>query len=307
MLSIVVPVFNAMPHLCETINSIVQNKNVPLQIVLIDDGSTDNSLETCWQYAAADDRIEVIHQKNKGVAAARNTGIRLARGDYLWFVDADDWIAPNVIPGILEILKRDQPDILFSNVRIITGQETFFDREVYPYNSILIKESSKEQLLYYLFETLKMGWVVWRHIYRTAFIKDHNRWFDEKLRLFEDNDWLIGTILAASKFSAYRDIIYHYRFDNKQSITHQEHTLQVFLFSFETCVKWFRFFQKEYPESEGQKAIMRRISDDYKRAFIFVMHMGGEDHRKALQLYMQNMDIANYHDYKNFDRSLLHK
>lgn len=307
MLSIVVPIFNAAPHVSKTIDSIIQDKNAQLQIILIDDGSTDKSLEISKQYAMMDERIEVIHQTNRGVSSARNTGIRHARGAYLWFVDADDWIAPNVIPGIMKILDRDEPDILFSNVRIFTEPDGFSDRNVLKYNINLIKQSTKDPLLYYLFETLKMGWVVWRHIYRTEFLKEHNRWFDEKLRLFEDSDWLIGTILAASKFSAYRRIIYNYRFDNKLSLTHQEHTLQMFLHSFETSVKWFRFFQNDYFKCEGQRAVMRRLSDDYKRAFIFTMRLKEEDRRTAMQMYMQNIDIANYHDYKKFDKSLLLK
>ena len=97
MISIIVPVYNVEPYLRKCLDSIINQTYRDLEILIIDDGSTDGSGEICNEYAASDHRLQVIHQNNKGLSEARNSGIDIATGDYILFVDGDDWIESNTV------------------------------------------------------------------------------------------------------------------------------------------------------------------------------------------------------------------
>lgn len=112
LISVIVPVYNVEAYVAKCIESIQNQSYQHLEIILVDDGSTDDSGDICDQYAAYDDRIKVIHQENGGISAARNTGIEAANGDYITFVDSDDYIAPNMYEDMLHILKDNDLDIL---------------------------------------------------------------------------------------------------------------------------------------------------------------------------------------------------
>ena len=92
LISLIVPAYNAESYVAECLESIQNQTYMNLEIILVDDGSKDTSGDICDQYAAYDERIKVIHQENGGLSAARNTGIEAANGDYIAFVDSDDYI-----------------------------------------------------------------------------------------------------------------------------------------------------------------------------------------------------------------------
>lgn len=111
-ISIIVPVYKVESYIRKCLDSIVGQTYQNLQIILVDDGSPDNCGKICDEYAARDSRIEVIHQENGGVSAARNAGLRLATGDYIGWVDSDDWIEPDMYEYLLENALKYQADIV---------------------------------------------------------------------------------------------------------------------------------------------------------------------------------------------------
>ena len=112
LISVIVPVYNVEAYVAKCIESIQNQSYQHLEIILVDDGSTDDSGDICDQYAAYDDRIKVIHQENGGLSAARNTGIEAANGDYIGFVDSDDYIGITVYEDMLHLLKENNLDII---------------------------------------------------------------------------------------------------------------------------------------------------------------------------------------------------
>ena len=96
-ISVIIPIYNTEQFLKECVGSVLDQSYQDLEIILVDDGSTDLSGMICDQYASRDGRIKVIHQKNEGLSVARNTGVKLASGEYLCFVDSDDRVAPDYI------------------------------------------------------------------------------------------------------------------------------------------------------------------------------------------------------------------
>lgn len=110
-ISVIIPIYNTSAYLKRCMDSVLMQTHTDLEIILINDGSTDQSPELCDQYALADQRVRVIHQANGGLSAARNAGMAIATGEYLGFVDSDDWIEPDTYEYLLELLTANQADI----------------------------------------------------------------------------------------------------------------------------------------------------------------------------------------------------
>lgn len=118
-ISIIVPIYNAENHLEKCIKSILTQTVEDLELILVDDGSKDNSLSICKAYANKDSRIKVIHQKNAGVSAARNHGIEVAEGDFIGFVDSDDWIDAHMYEILLEEAKKTNADVVMCDATTV--------------------------------------------------------------------------------------------------------------------------------------------------------------------------------------------
>ena len=114
MVSVIVPVYNVEKYLPRCIDSIVLQSYTDIEILLIDDGSTDNSGKICDEYAVRDSRIRVFHKNNGGVSSARNLGLQKALGDYVCFVDSDDYIHPRYIEILINAIRENNADIAIS-------------------------------------------------------------------------------------------------------------------------------------------------------------------------------------------------
>ena len=110
LISVIMPVYKVEAYLPQSIESVLNQDHQNLELILIDDGSPDNSGRICDDYAAQDSRVRVIHQKNGGAAAAKNAGLRIATGNYLVFVDSDDYLQPNVFGYMLRVLRENHAD-----------------------------------------------------------------------------------------------------------------------------------------------------------------------------------------------------
>jgi len=122
LISIIVPVYNVEEYLSDCVTSLVEQTYKKKKIILIDDGSTDSSSIICDNFACKDSRVTVIHKKNEGVAVARNTGIKLSKGDFITFVDADDYILQNTCHELVEIMTKNELDMISFNHDKITTQ-----------------------------------------------------------------------------------------------------------------------------------------------------------------------------------------
>lgn len=109
--SVVIPVFDSEQYLSECLDSVVSQSYDDISIILIDDGSCDSSGDICDRYASSDTRIRVIHTENLGVSAARNTGIAESRGEYICFIDSDDYVSPDYVEYLLKLITDKQADI----------------------------------------------------------------------------------------------------------------------------------------------------------------------------------------------------
>ncbi len=136
LISIIVPIYNSEKYLERCISSIIQQTYSNLEIILIDDGSTDKSAVLCDSYQSVDNRVKVVHQSNQGVGITRNVGIHIAKGQYVGFVDSDDYIAPNMYESLMQTLLQYNLDIVSCSY--------FFERKG---NAVYEGNSGKEIVL----------------------------------------------------------------------------------------------------------------------------------------------------------------
>ena len=113
--SIIVPVYNIENYIRVCVESILAQTYESFELILVDDGSKDNSGILCDEYAAIDSRVKVIHKENGGVSSARNTGLQQAKGKWIMYVDGDDWIEPDMIESLIETAKATEADLVFGD------------------------------------------------------------------------------------------------------------------------------------------------------------------------------------------------
>lgn len=144
LISVIVPVFNAQRFLPKCIGSILNQSYKNLEVLLIDDGSTDKSLEICKKYEQKDNRVVVISQENGGVSSARNNGLRRANGEYICFVDSDDWIPKKSIELLYRAILVEDSDLAVGALKSIEKARTFIS--TVP-NEVINIEKDKEEFL----------------------------------------------------------------------------------------------------------------------------------------------------------------
>lgn len=188
--SIIVPVYRVEPYLRKCVDSILTQTLTDLELILIDDGSPDNCGAICDEYARQDARVLVIHQQNAGVSAARNAGLDAARGDYIGFVDSDDWIEPEMYATMLRTAKESGADVVVCGVRFCgTDGST-------SYTAHTASESyTGDTLVGELFHCpCRIGGGIWNKIFRASTVKKLH--FPESRKIGEDWVFLFYALQA---------------------------------------------------------------------------------------------------------------
>lgn len=144
LISVIIPVYNASMFLVKCLDSVINQTFRDLQIILIDDGSSDKSGDICEQYSKRDSRIVFVHQKNQGLSKARNVGLSLARGDYITFIDSDDYIELDTYSTVAEAIEKNQyPDLVFFREKSVnTKGKTVYVQGDTPTGEIIKKDRS---------------------------------------------------------------------------------------------------------------------------------------------------------------------
>lgn len=214
-LSYIIPVYNVEKYLKECIDSILAQTFDDYEIILVDDESPDGCPEICDDYAARyPDVIKVIHQKNKGLAGARNSGLKQACGEYVYFFDSDDFFAAD---GIAEIYQRAvelDADIMHSSFITLNesdGSESVI-RPVFDIGKVYSHAEMQKKVC--VSTTERSTIFVWRNIYKRKFLQENDIWFDENLRMIEDSPFDTLAFLKAERFAAIDKPIYTYRVRN---------------------------------------------------------------------------------------------
>lgn len=212
LISIIIPVYNVEKYIKECLDSIIkQNIKDNIEIICVDDGSTDKSGLICDKYAKLDKRFVVVHQKNKGVSAARNLGIKIAKGKYIGWIDPDDYINNNWWENIKNILKNDIDVLFFDYTVLINGE---YKEKKFSYISGYI---SKQKFLKEITIDRRLQNQLWQKIFKRNLIKDI--FFPENISLMEDYAVLHKIILKAEKIYYISKNLYVYRVRENSLVT----------------------------------------------------------------------------------------
>ena len=211
-ISVVIPAFNCATVIGDTIKSVIESGLSEFEILIVDDGSFDGTAEICDDLAKSDPRIRCIHQKNAGVSAARNRGLREASGDYIWFVDADDSVKANSMQQVEGILQGESPDMLVFGLEF----DYYHKGRIYRRDELLPAakgmKSAEEcsQMLYALFRSNSLSSLCTRLINRRI-LQDADLFLCEEMRLYEDLEFVLRLHLHCSSIYFYPEAIYQYR------------------------------------------------------------------------------------------------
>ena len=208
--SVIVPVYNVENYLEECVESILKQSYQDFELILVNDGSTDKSGLLCDKLAASDNKIIVIHKKNGGLSDARNVGISKAKGDYIIFVDSDDFIELDSLEKFnSEILKANKPDILITLIKQVyeDSEVVYMDSDI---PTELFKRNNKKDIVNLIFNKSKNTWPSVRYVVNRNFIIKYNIKFPYG-HLHEDVDWTSQIFLFAKSFTCSNFYWYNHR------------------------------------------------------------------------------------------------
>lgn len=231
MISVIIPIYNVEQYIKRCLDSVVGQTYGNLEIILIDDGSPDNCGKICDEYARTDKRIIVVHKMNEGVGAARNTGIDMASGKWITFVDPDDWLEPDYYEKMMDGLNGRDVDV-FSNGGYIAEYRQSQEikrriKENYYYAGQSCLEKKEVFCAKVLAPTLSTDGfvgetsfaVLWNNLYRTSFIREHKIYNILGLHPLEDTLFMFTVFDRADSAAGCAYIGYHYNLTNEGAST----------------------------------------------------------------------------------------
>lgn len=204
LVSIIVPIYNVEKYLDKCVESVVNQTYKSLEIILVDDGSPDNCPKMCDDWAKKDSRIKVIHKNNGGISKARNCGIDKATGEYLMFVDSDDWIDENTVEELYRIAKNENVDIVsYSLIK------EYSENTVNNINDVKYCIYYKEEFYEKLIDDDNVAGFVWNKFFKRSLIG--NQRFDSDLHCCEDLEFCSRVFMNCCKVAYTTCKFYHYR------------------------------------------------------------------------------------------------
>ena len=221
--SIIVPVYNAEKYLERCVNSLKNQTLLDIEIILVDDSSTDSSLEICNKMAEEDPRIKVIHKDNEGAGKARNAALEIAEGEYLGFADSDDFVEKDMFETLYDKAVKYNSDLVMSGVLFVDGnmfseegecvRKSYFDVDTH----FDTKDSLKKLRMGiigaapYDEDDSKYGMSIWKNLFRHEIIKKNNITFEsEREKLSEDALFMVDFISCIDKATGIPEAFYNY-------------------------------------------------------------------------------------------------
>ena len=211
LLSVIIPVYNIEKYLSECINSVINQTYKNIEIICVNDGSTDSSPQILKNFKNIDKRIVLIEKANAGLASARNTGIEYANGDYIAFLDSDDWLELDFYEKLIKRLEQDNSDIAIGETYYIfpdrIAKNDWVNRYNFKSNKNFIESVIEKQNIIY-------ACACWNKVYKSELIKKNNLIFPDGL-FIEDVPFTFQTTIYAKRISLVRGAILNYRRTNE--------------------------------------------------------------------------------------------
>ncbi|MCC5895590.1 MAG: glycosyltransferase family 2 protein [Alkalibacterium sp.] len=217
--SIIMPVYDVEKYVGKAIESVLMQTYEDFELIIVNDGTRDCSMAIVDSFAKADKRIKIINQENKGLSAARNAGLKKAKGDYTCFIDSDDEVNNQMLSIVMNKLSEEQPDVLMFGMlieKVIANEKVV---ETVKLNSSMEDYITKSQNNFVLDDTIieLIGYST-NKMYKTKTLREHNILFNEDIRLLEDINFNELVFKVIDKFMIIDDCLYHYKRRNRNSL-----------------------------------------------------------------------------------------
>ena len=205
--SLIIPVYNAEKYLRRCLDSAIQQTFQDMEIIVVNDGSEDTSLDICREYEQMDSRFHIIDKENTGVSDSRNRAIAAAKGTYLQFMDSDDWLAPDATESLVYAAEKFNADLVIADFYRVDGA-VFTEKQHIRERGLLTREAYAEYMMqdpadfYY--------GVLWNKLYRRSIVEEHHLEMNAELRWCEDFLFNLSFIRHAETFTAIQTPIYYY-------------------------------------------------------------------------------------------------
>lgn len=295
LISIIVPVYKVEDYLEKCIDSIINQTYKDLEIILVDDGSPDICPQICDDYAARDDRIRVIHKENGGLSDARNAGLDLATGDYIGFVDSDDYIAPDMYELMLESIQKNNADICICGYK-----------QVKPNGDVICIKSESERLLsreeafQMVLEENVFYAIMCNKLFARSIFSNNLRFSVGKI--YED-EFIIHHLYNKCEYVSVIENCGYYYLCRENSIMHSaKHTSREFD-DVEVYIDRAKFFL-EINKTDYSAQLLCRVADDAARLYRLVEHnyVSTQRIKKIQSEFSQIKNKTNLHSLKKFRR-----
>ncbi len=235
LISIIVPIYNVESFLSQCIESILAQSYQNLEIILVDDGSTDNSGKICEEYAQKDSRIKVIHKPNGGLVSARNAGLDIATGEYIGFVDGDDWIEPQTYQTALELLQQHQVDLVkWGKTKVV--QKTIIPIVV-SYPAGAYRDDSKSTLLSQMIKGQGIDPNIVTCLFKSEIIKKY--YLRTPIGVDIGEDVYFSTLYLLHAHSMYVDLGLHFYNYRQNPVSLTKHFTPTHLLKLENFIKYY--------------------------------------------------------------------
>ena len=211
LVSVIVPIYNVERYIEKCVTSILEQKYKNIELILVDDGSTDESGKIIDALAKKDKRINVIHKANGGVSSARNSGLDTAKGEYVCFVDGDDYVMEDYITYMYDMIERNKSDIAISKLMFSNFDNSQIKEDVYENVS---GETAAIEIMTY---NIPIG--VYCKLFNREFLNKNNIRFFQDIYIGEGFNFNVKAFQLANKVSIGKRKIYYYRRDNEKSAT----------------------------------------------------------------------------------------
>ena len=216
--SVVMPIYNAGDYLTRAIGDILQQTLPELELICVNDGSTDNSLSIIKSFMKRDQRIKLINQQNAGTSVARNVGIAAACGQYIIFLDADDFYEKNLLKLLYDAAEKDSLDVAVARFDIYNdSQDKYSVPMEEPHSGIFVGGSVTSKNEHPDFILSSTTGYVWNKLFRTTFVKNMELAFDPELYVFEDVCFVCSALALAERVARIDDTLIHHRVYTEQS------------------------------------------------------------------------------------------
>lgn len=209
-ISAIIPVYNAEKTVSKTIESIVNQSYKNIEIIIVDDGSSDGSAGVCQEWVTRDKRIKLYEKENAGVSGARNFGMQHCTGEFLLFIDADDYLVSEAIEKYVQVEKKRDSDIVFAEYLIV---DELINKKEIKKDLPLYSDSLQEDIIYKLLKVYSNGRMlgtVWRSLIRKKLLKENNILFDCNLKMSEDAKFILTVVNSTTKIDVLPMPVYCY-------------------------------------------------------------------------------------------------